>query len=292
MSGIRGRLARKLFDMGLSSALLGTAVLFYASAFALYLRSFLAPLQETAPRLALVFLRAGFLVSTFYLGQEAVEQGFFLPVVNFSQAMAFFAWSLAFVYLVLLVKNQSESFGLIVAPVLLLLAGAAWGGKLAGAVTAAPRPVLMHPYFGLHIASAFFAYASFTLSFAAGLLYLIQHHELKSKHPGAFYHKLPSLENLERLIYQPILWGAPLLGLAIVIGLLWSKSAFGEFSILDPKTIATAITAFAYTLILGLRSASVLRGRQVAVLSLIAFLLIVSSFVGTRFIPGSHHYMQ
>ncbi len=278
--------------MELSSVLLGISVFFYSAAFGFYLFSFLNPVQENSHRIALVFLRAGFLVSTFYLGEEAVEQGFFLPVVNFPQAMAFFAWSLAFVYLVLLVKNHSESFGLIVAPALSILTAAALIAKMSGAAAITPKPVLMHPYFTLHIATAFFAYASFTLSFAAGLLYLIQHRELKSKRPGAFYHKLPALENLERLIYLPIFWGAPLLTAAIVIGLFWSKSAFGEFSILDPKTIATAVTGFFYFLILGLRAGSVLRGRQVAWLSLAAFALVVFSFVGTRFIPGSHHYMQ
>ncbi len=278
--------------MGLSSSLLGISVFFYILAFFVYLFSFLNPYQENNQRAALVFLRAGFLVSTFYLGQEAVEQGFFLPVVNFSQAMAFFAWALAFIYLVLLVKNQSESFGLILAPILFILTGAALAAKLHGVSAVTPRPVLMHPYFSMHIASAFFAYASFTLSFAAGLLYLIQHHELKSKRPGTFYHKLPSLENLERLIYQPIFWGAPLLVVAVAIGLMWSKSAFGEFSFLDPKTIATAVNGFIYFLILALRAASVLRGRRAAVWSLVAFGLVVFSFVGTRFIPGSHHYMQ
>lgn len=275
----------------LSEGLLGISVLFYVLSFVLYLPAFLSAGEAKEPKLALVFLRAGFLVSTFYLGEEAVEQGFFLPVVNFSQAMAFFAWAVAFVYLVL-VKSQSDSFGLVVTPALFLLSGAAFAAKWSGVTAATPRPVLMHPYFTLHIVSAFFAYASFTLSFAAGLLYLIQHHELKSKKPGTFYHKLPSLENLEKLIYQPIFWGAPLLAAAVVIGLFWSKSVYGDFSILDPKTIATAVTVFLYFLILYLRSAAVLRGKQVALLSLVAFGLVVASFVGTRFIPGSHHYMQ
>lgn len=264
----------------LSSGLLGLSVLFYVLAFALHLLSH---------PFARIFLRAGFLVSTFYLAEEAVEQGFFLPVVNFSQAMAFFAWSLAFVYLVLLAKSQSDSFGLVIAPILFILSGAALTSKTWSASALPPRPVLTHPYFTLHIISAFFAYASFTLSFAAGLLYLIQHHELKSKRPGTFYHKLPSLEDLERLIYQPIFWGAPLLAMAVLIGMLWSKAAFGEFSILDPKTISTVVTGFLYFMILYLKSASALRGKQAALLSLAAFALVVFSFVGTRFIPGSHY---
>ena len=51
---------------------------------------------------------------------------------------------------------------------------------------------------------------------------------LKSKNAGTFYHKLPSLEELEKLIYQPMIWGASLLGLAVVIGLVWSKAAMAS----------------------------------------------------------------
>ena len=154
------------------------------------------------------------------------------------------------------------------------------------------KPVLLNPYFTVHIISAFFAYASFTLSFSAGILYLIQYRELKSKTQGKFYHKLPSLEELERLICQPLIWGAPLLLTAMGVGILWSKSAFGEFWIFDPKTIATGVISSLYFLILYFRSVSSIRGKQVAVLSLVAFALVIFSFVGTRFIHGSHDFLQ
>jgi ABC-type transport system involved in cytochrome c biogenesis permease subunit len=265
-----------------------TAGICYAAAFVFHLFSF-SGMKTNRPAFALV--RIGFLVSTFYLAAEAIEHGFFLPVANLSQALAFFAWSLAFVYLVLLVKIQSESFGLILSPILTLLLTGAYFTQTAGEPLAV-KPVLLNPYFVMHIISAFFAYASFTLSFAAGILYLMQHRELKMRHAGTFYHRLPSLEELERLIYQPLLWGAPLLIVTVIVGFIWSKAAFGEFWIFDPKTIATAITALLYFVILYLRSVSMLRGRQVAVLSLVAFGLVIFSFVGTRFIGGSHSYFQ
>ena len=238
-------------------------------------------------------MRVGFLISTFYFGAEAIDHGFFLPVANFSQAMAFFAWSLAFVYLVLLVRIQSESFGLILSPILFLLAAAASISKARFGMDHTPlKPILKNPYFTVHIISAFFAYASFTLSFAAGLLYLIQYRELKAKHLGTFYQKLPSLQELERLITQPLAWGTPLLALAVVIGFIWSKSAYGEFWIFDPKTIATMLAVVLYLAILYLRSVSSVRGKQVALLSMIAFVFVVFSFVGTQFFQGSHQYLH
>lgn len=271
-------------DMSLPSLLLWLAVSFYLAGFILHVFSFT---RGQGHRYALMLMRAGFLVSTFYLAAEAGEVGFFVPVSGLSQALAFFAWSLAFVYLVLLVKTQTDSFGMIVSPLLIFLTAGGLMTHSAGA--AEPKDVLMHPYFLIHIGAAFFAYASFTLSFAAAVLYSIQHHELKSKKPGAFYHKLASLEELEKLVYQPVVWGMPLLLLATVIGLFWASEVYGRMRIADPKTIMTLLTAAVYAALLILRKASVLRGRQVALLSVMSFALMLFTFLGTRLIPGAHY---
>ena len=275
--------------MPLSFLLLSTAGLFYGASFVANMMA-LSSSSESDYRPAATLMRIGFLFATFYFGAEAIEHGFFLPVINFSQAMAFFAWSLAFIYLVLLVRTPNESFGFILSPILSSMLVVSSITQLTMGDMQPPKPFLLNPYFTLHIVSAFFAYASFTLSFAAGILYLIQHHELKSRHAGHFYHKLPSLEELERLIYQPLFWGAPLLLAAMGVGFFWSKSAFGEYWFFDPKTIATAVTIFLYFGLLFFRYAGSLRGKQGALWSLLAFSLVIFTFVGIRFLGTSHQF--
>lgn len=260
----------------------------YGVAFLLHLFSFSGKF-ESGRSAAFFLLRLGFFVGTFHLASEAVEHDFFLPVAGISQSMAFLAWAIAFVYLVLLVRIQSESFGLVLSPILLVLISAACVTFKAESQVPAR---LLNPYFAVHIAGAFFAYASFTLSFAAGLLYLIQCRELKVKHTGRLYHKLPSLEELEKLIYQPILWGVPLLVAAVAIGLVWAKSVYGEFWLFDPKTLAIGLTLGLYGVILYLHYISSMRGKRVVVLSLVAFVFVLFSFVGTRFIDGSHNFLH
>lgn len=273
--------------------LLAVSALSYAVAFFYHLGPFLG-VREKGHETAALFLRLGFFLGTLYFAVEGIKYRSFLPVLGLSQALAFFAWSLAFVYLVLLARAQSESFGLVLNPILFLLVSVAAltfpGSKPSSAIL--NRPDLMSSSFALHITTAFFAYASFTLSFAAGILYLIQHRQLKAKHAGRFYHKLPSLEELERLIYQPLYWGAPLLILALGVGFFWSKSVNGNYWIWDPKTLVTAVIAVLYMGILGFRSLSLLRGKRMAWLSMMAFLLVLASFVGLRFIEGSHNYLQ
>ena len=82
--------------MEVSTALLTFSGILYGVAFILHLLSFME-VRGGSHRFAFGLMRLGFLVATFYLAAEAIEQGFFLPVSNFSQAMAFFAWSLALV---------------------------------------------------------------------------------------------------------------------------------------------------------------------------------------------------
>ena len=276
--------------MTLPLVLLSATAALYLASFAFHLLSF-SGVMESGHRPAFSLMRIGFLFATFYFVTEGMEHGSFLPVGNFSQALAFFAWSLAFVYLVLLLHIQSESFGLVLTPVLLLMVGISCAAAFRNdSVSSALNPLFMNPYFALHIVAAFFAYASFALSFAAGILYLIQNHELKNKRAGNFYHKLPSLESLEKLIYQPLFWGAPLLLAAFGIGFIWSKSVYGKYLFFDPKTIATLFTVLIYFMILLLHKAFTLRGKRAAVLSLLAFSFVLVSFVGTRFIQGSHNF--
>ena len=175
----------------MAKELLAVTAFFYLLAFGAHLLSFSGK-GERGNRAAFRLMQAGFICATFYFVMEAATLGTFVPVIDASHALAFFAWSLAFVYLVLLAKAQSESFGLVLTPVLVFLLGMA----LFGAHVRRGNPLPpAHPLFMLHILSAFFAYASFAISFAAGVLYLIQRHELKSKHAGTFYHKLPALED-------------------------------------------------------------------------------------------------
>lgn len=271
--------------MTLPSFILAVSGILYFTAFLFHLGAFLG-LNERTNRWALVLVRVAFLVHTFFFFSETRAQGLVIPVSSFGQAMAFFSWSLAFVYLVLLAKIQSESFGLILAPLLSLLVGIGLG-RLDTGQSSLPAP--MNPYFILHLGTAFFAYASFTLSFVAAFLYLIQHRELKRKRGGTFYHRLPSLESLEGLIYQPMAWGVFLLFMAIGVGFLWSKSAFGTYWLWEPKTVSTLVIALLYLALVAAHYGAASRGKRAAVMSLVAFSFIFLNFFGISLLGKGLH---
>lgn len=274
--------------MNLPVLILAAALFCYAAAFVFHLW-FFTRLQTHGHQPAFALLQAGFLLHTFYFAAEAVETGFFLPVSNLPETLAFFAWSIAFVYLTLLAKAQSESFGLILTPFLLILTGSS-----IATYHFANDPFVIpgNPLFVVHIVSAFFAYASFTISFAAGILYLIQSHELKMKKTGTFYHKLPSLEALEKLVFLPMIWGVILLILALLIGFVWSKYASGKYWLFDPKTVITSVTAAVYAGILSMRYIFSLRAKLGAFLALAAFCVLLAGFLGVRLTGSSHNELE
>lgn len=228
-------------------------------------------------------IRLGFLGASIFLGLEAWTHGFAFPILNFSHVIAFFSWALAFLYLIPLIHLQAQSFGLILAPVLFLL------NLVAVLNSGAPTYHFeVSIYFALHIIFAFFAYAALMLSFTAALLYLIQHHELKKRNPGTFYHKLPNLEALDSLSYLPMIIGVVLLSCAIVVGLFWAKDTYGQFWLHDPKTWLTVITAVLYGILIFMRFAANARKSRLALLGLLLFIFMIASFVGGRYLNGKH----
>ncbi len=278
--------------MTLSVLLLSVAAIFYLGAVCFHALSFW-DLYERGHTKAVWFLRIGFAAATIYFISEAIQHQVFLPVISHDQVLAFLAWSLAFVYLILLVRVQSDSFGLVMTPVLFALTALAVPTRIfCKDLHWTINPKLRDVYFAAHVSGAFWAYAAFGIAFAAGVLLLLQHHQLKSKQPGALYRKLPSLEELDRMIRHALIWGCSLLAVATIIGLIWSKKAFGEVWMHDPKTMATLLLILAYALVLLGRISGKMSARRTAGWTVAIFFGVMMSFVGLRFVPGSHDYFK
>ena len=279
--------------MSLAFVILGAGCVSYGAAFLLYVLSF-AEIWKGGRRAGSVMLQAGFLLGTLYFLSQGFQSGYFLPVVNMSAALAFFAWALAFVYLVLLGKARTESFGFFLSLLLcVLMTGSVMSFGRGHTIQTMVRahPYLLDPTFVLHVVSAFFAYANFAISFIASVLYLIECRELKKKNPSNFYYKLPPLERLERMVCLPLSWGTPLLLFATATGLMWAQHAFGSFLLLDPKTIVTFLVLGCYLVILYRHWVAAVRGKEAARLSIIAFMVIVAGFIETIFLFGKHNFL-
>lgn len=129
--------------------------------------------------------------------------------------------------------------------------------------------------------------------FVAGLMYLVQARRLKAKHIAVAGMDLPSLEFLERMNRRGIALGFPLLTMGLATGVLLAidqlRRGNTDIRWTDPKVVcAVALWVLLGTLVLG-RRVPALRGRRVAMLTVVAFLLLIFTIAGVDLMLDSWH---
>lgn len=278
--------------MDLNLLLIAMVLVLYGCSFFGYLFKFFRTEEDPSTLWARRFLEAGFLIHTLAIfvqifgGSPSQTFFFHFPVATVGEASGFFAWSLAFIYLVLLKQIKTQAFAVFLTPVLMLFLIPSFFPF---------RPNLSalnyfhNTYFLLHILSTFFSYASFALSFIAAVLYLLLDTSLKNKTAGPFYKKSLSLEDLEHLVFKTIFWGLLLLGAGILSGGLWARSADRAFVLTEPKTLSSILTWFVYLVIIYAHFVRQTKGRRIVLMSLLAFMLVLITFLGTSLFQTGFH---
>ena len=98
------------------------------------------------------------------------------------------------------------------------------------------------------------------------LIYLLQERGLKHKKMTALLKRIPSLEALDRLNYQLLVWGFPLMTLGILTGSLLARIYWGDYWTWDPRQISSGIAWLFYGALLHGRITAGLRGKKAALL--------------------------
>ena len=141
----------------------------------------------------------------------------------------------------------------------------------------------------IHTVSSLLSYLAFLIAFVSGLLFLIQERQLKRKRMGFWFHNLPSLDVLDRVNFTAIGVGFGLLSLGVVFGLIEVRLLLGRWWVGDPKQALTAALWGAYLALWLMRLRSTLRGRRVALLSILGFTLVLFTFLGASHLVHSMH---
>ena len=199
-----------------------------------------------------------------------------LSVVGFHEALSFFAWAITGVYLAFQLKTKTRVLGVFVSPVafvIMMLASVGLGGQVSIPL------VLQGNLVSIHVVLAVSGEALFALASCAGAMYLIQERLIKNKKVSSFRKILPSLTDLDRINHVSLLWGFPLLTLGIMAGSIWARTVWGSLWQWDPKQVWTLTAWIFYALILHQRIAIGWKGRRAALFSLLAFGILVASFV-------------
>ncbi len=137
-------------------------------------------------------------------------------------------------------------------------------------------PALASAWIWVHIALALIGIAAFVLNFAGAIMYLLQEHQLKARRPGTFYYRLPDLETLDRLTYRTLVLGFPFLTVALLLGAVWARAAWG--SVLRLRSAGPVLASLAwviYAAILAGRAAGSWRGRRAAYFAIAGFATLI-----------------
>ena len=152
-----------------------------------------------------------------------------------------------------------------------------------------PDKILKGFWFFAHIILIFTGEAALGLACGAGILYLIQEKGIKSKNPGFFFKRLPSLDFLDMVSYTCTTTGFALLTFGLITGFIYAKSIWGSFWSWDFKELFSVGTWLVYAALLHFRFHSGWRGRRSAIMTIVGFAIIIFTFLGVNLILGGHH---
>jgi ABC-type transport system involved in cytochrome c biogenesis permease subunit len=267
-------------------------LLLYGCAAGAYLAHFVGRERATG-RLATALLGSAVLAHTFLIGMQTVQAGH-APLVGTSAAVSAFVWLLGISYLYVELTTDERAMGVLVTALLSLL-------FLIPAFDpgVTPRPaVLQGPLFTAHILSMLFAYASFALAFVISVTYVLLFKEIKAKHLGYFYARLPSLQVLDGMNGRVIAIGWLFLTAGIAIGGIWATQVQESpdpraqaMSLQDPKILVALVSWVLYSFAVIARRAIGWTGRRAAWLSALAFVIVMLNFVPVGyFLTKSHNF--
>ncbi len=143
----------------------------------------------------------------------------------------------------------------------------------------------------VHTVCSLLSYVAFLVAFVSGVLFLVQERQLKRKTLGLLFHRLPSLGMLDRLNFTAIGIGFGLLSLGVAFGFIEVGTLLGRWWTGDPKEYLSMLLWGSYLVLWLMRLRSTLRGRRVALLSVLGFSLVLFTFVGaSRILLSTHPY--
>ncbi len=145
-------------------------------------------------------------------------------------------------------------------------------------------------WFWMHIGFIFCGLAGLVTAVSAAMMYLLQSSQLKSKHPGKTFLKLPALDTLDKIHFRSLVGGVILFSLGILSGLYWATDLqeLGQI-IRDPKVLLSLLTCSMYWAIVGLRFSALRRGQKIALGTLTVFVLLFLTMMSSYYAPSSFH---
>jgi HemX protein len=156
----------------------------------------------------------GFLFQTGFLYVRGHEIGR-CPLTNLFEVFVFLAWSVALIYMLVGPAYRLSLMGAFTAPFVVVLQGFA---LLAPIDVRHPMRLSPNPWLEFHASMSLIAYGVFALACVAGIMYLVQERQLKTRQLHSIFYQLPPLNQLFAAITRLLWWGFGLYTLGLVSG--------------------------------------------------------------------------
>jgi ABC-type uncharacterized transport system permease subunit len=226
--------------------------------------------------LANLFGCAGLLAQTIFLVVQLPPLGWQFGL------LLMLSWILAIFYLLGSFHHTRQEWGLFILPVILVLVGLAriFGPPLDDEGT--PVKGIFHQEEStmlaiVHGVLLVMAAVGVCVGFVASVMYLVQAHRLRAKMLPGQGMPLPSLERLEMMNRRSLTLAFPLLtaGMAVGIILLLRKAEGWT----DPQVLISIPLWLAFAFMVYLRFGLHLRGRKMAIMTVVGFVLLLVTLI-------------
>jgi cytochrome c-type biogenesis protein CcsB len=214
-----------------------------------------------------------------------------IPVSNLYEVFILFAIITALMYLFYERRYENRAMG---AFVLTVISGAVafllWYAFDRGADEIKPLvPALQSYWMKIHVPANFVGYGAFALAAMLGVAYVL----IEKKPEGLLAKRLPSLDQLDDIMYKAIALGFAFFTVATVLGAMWAAEAWGGYWSWDPKETWALIVWLNYAAWLHLRLTKGWRGTPLAWWAVVGLFVTLFAFVGVNmFLSGLHSYGQ
>jgi ABC-type transport system involved in cytochrome c biogenesis permease subunit len=247
-------------------------------------------------RMATMALLVAAMAHTFVVGMQTMELHH-IPFASLPTVVSTFVWLLALSYLYLEITTEERTMGVFILPIVVALQTLS---VLSPGVENAD-PVLDSPWFWVHVASLLCAYASFALAGMLGLTYMLQFKEIKKKHLGYLYNRLPSLMTLDTMNSRAMTVGWVFLTIGVTVGVIWTAQAravapndpnLRAMSLEDPKIFVAALTWVVYSFAIFARTRLGWTGRRAAWLAAVGFAIVLLNLLPIGYFVETSHTFQ
>lgn len=219
----------------------------------------------------------GFLFQTGFLSIRGHAEGR-CPLSNLFEVFIFLSWSVVLLYLLVGSTYRMSLMGLFTSPLVFVL-------QVFALLAANDAPVVRSqpsPWLEMHAAVSIIAYGAFAMAGVAGAMYLAQERQLKTHHLHTIFFHLPPIADLAVAIHR-LLWAG--------FGLLTAGLLFGFMVKFEPVKVVWGLGVWViYGAILQAEKLKKVSPRRIAILSVVAFSLTLSTLWGLNFISAGSRF--